>query len=147
MRCVTTPCGTALDVTPSAKAARTTFDLIVFTSFLDLRTQGGSVDFNAADEEPRDTARVDDPIERARIEHEQVGTLTGSQAAAVCDFVYLIGPEQTRDVARGLREAGFPETKLKVCRDLTEATAHMGTMLRPGDAILFENDLPDLYAE
>ena len=71
----------------------------------------------------------------------------GRQAAAVCDFVYLIGPEQTKDVARGLREAAFPETKMKVCRDLGEATAHMGTMLRPGDAILFENDLPDLYAE
>ncbi len=71
----------------------------------------------------------------------------GRQAAAVCDFVYLIGPEQTRDVARGLRDTGFPEAQLKVCRDLTEATAHMRTMLRPGDTLLFENDLPDLYAE
>jgi len=71
----------------------------------------------------------------------------GRQAAAVCDFVYLIGPEQTRDVARGLRDGGFADAQLKVCRDLTEATVHMGTMLRPGDAILFENDLPDLYAE
>ena len=71
----------------------------------------------------------------------------GRQAAAVCDFVYLIGPDQTRDVARGLRDAGFAESKMKICRDLTEATAHMGTMVRPGDAILFENDLPDLYAE
>ncbi|MBN8733822.1 MAG: UDP-N-acetylmuramoyl-tripeptide--D-alanyl-D-alanine ligase, partial [Acidobacteria bacterium] len=71
----------------------------------------------------------------------------GRQAAAVCDFVYLIGPEQTRDVARGLREAGFAEGQLKVCRDLGEATVHMRGMLRAGDAILFENDLPDLYAE
>ncbi len=71
----------------------------------------------------------------------------GRQAAAVCDFVYLIGPAQTRDVALGLRSAGFPESQLKICRDLGEATAHMRTLLRPGDAILFENDLPDLYAE
>ncbi|MEP7367743.1 MAG: UDP-N-acetylmuramoyl-tripeptide--D-alanyl-D-alanine ligase [Acidobacteriota bacterium] len=71
----------------------------------------------------------------------------GRQAAAICDFVYLIGPDQTRDVARGLHDAGFPASKFKVCKDLTEATIHMGAMLRPGDAILFENDLPDLYAE
>jgi UDP-N-acetylmuramoyl-tripeptide--D-alanyl-D-alanine ligase len=71
----------------------------------------------------------------------------GRQAAAVCDFVYLIGPEQTRPVLRGLVAAGFGESQYKVCRELAEATAHMGKTLRPGDAVLFENDLPDLYAE
>jgi UDP-N-acetylmuramoyl-tripeptide--D-alanyl-D-alanine ligase len=79
--------------------------------------------------------------------HEEKNEAFGRQAAAVCDFVYLIGPEQTKPVLRGLIAGGMTEAQYKVCRDLKEATAHMGKTLRPGDAVLFENDLPDLYAE
>ena len=79
--------------------------------------------------------------------HEEKNEAFGKQAAAVCDFIYLIGPEQTKPIVRGLTAINFPRAQFMVCRDLTEATAHMQKMLRPGDAILFENDLPDLYAE
>jgi hypothetical protein len=34
-----------------------------------------------------------------------------------------------------------------VCRNLGEATAAMQAIVRAGDAVLFENDLPDLYSE
>jgi UDP-N-acetylmuramoyl-tripeptide--D-alanyl-D-alanine ligase len=71
----------------------------------------------------------------------------GYQASQVCDFVILVGPEQTRPMAEGLRRGGFPEEKLRVVRDLSEATAIFSKMLRPGDVLLFENDLPDLYSE
>jgi UDP-N-acetylmuramoyl-tripeptide--D-alanyl-D-alanine ligase len=32
-------------------------------------------------------------------------------------------------------------------RDIAEATTLLGTMTRAGDVVLFENDLPDTYAE
>lgn len=71
----------------------------------------------------------------------------GRQAAAVCDGVILIGPKQTRAIAEGLIEAGFSRDRLLVTRSLAEATERLKTLLRPGDAVLFENDLPDNYDE
>ena len=34
-----------------------------------------------------------------------------------------------------------------VVKSLAEASAQMGRMLKPGDVVLFENDLPDNYNE
>jgi UDP-N-acetylmuramoyl-tripeptide--D-alanyl-D-alanine ligase len=71
----------------------------------------------------------------------------GRQAAAVCDGVILVGPKQTRAIAEGLIEAGFSRDRLIVTRNLTEATERLRTLLQGGDAVLFENDLPDNYDE
>jgi UDP-N-acetylmuramoyl-tripeptide--D-alanyl-D-alanine ligase len=71
----------------------------------------------------------------------------GKQAASVCDGVILIGPRRTRAIADGLAEAGFAKDRLIVTSSLAEATEHLKGLLRPGDAVLFENDLPDQYAE
>jgi len=46
-----------------------------------------------------------------------------------------------------LIETGFARERLFVTRNLAEATEQLKTLLRPGDAVLFENDLPDNYAE
>jgi len=79
--------------------------------------------------------------------HEEKNEELGVHAARCADLVILVGPEQTRPVARGLRKAGFPEANLTIVKDLAEATAMFPRLLRPGDVLLFENDLPDLYAE
>ncbi len=71
----------------------------------------------------------------------------GRQAARVCDGIILIGPRQTRAIAEGLAEAGFPDQRLIVARSLDEATVHLRGLLQRGDAVLFENDLPDQYNE
>ena len=71
----------------------------------------------------------------------------GRQAARVCDGVILIGPKQTRAIADGLAEAGFSDKSLIVARNLAEATEHLKSLLQRGDAVLFENDLPDNYDE
>jgi UDP-N-acetylmuramoyl-tripeptide--D-alanyl-D-alanine ligase len=79
--------------------------------------------------------------------HEQENEALGRLAAQSCDLVILVGPEQTRPLQKGLRAAGFPEEKLRIVKDLNEATAMFPKLLRPGDVLLFENDLPDLYSE
>jgi UDP-N-acetylmuramoyl-tripeptide--D-alanyl-D-alanine ligase len=71
----------------------------------------------------------------------------GRQAAGVCDAVILVGPRRTRAIAEGLASAGYRDDRLIVARDLNEATEQLREILRPGDAVLFENDLPDNYAE
>jgi UDP-N-acetylmuramoyl-tripeptide--D-alanyl-D-alanine ligase len=71
----------------------------------------------------------------------------GRQAADVCDLVILVGPERTKPIARGLRDGGLHPDAITVVRDLGEATTALGGLTRAGDVILFENDLPDMYAE
>jgi UDP-N-acetylmuramoyl-tripeptide--D-alanyl-D-alanine ligase len=69
----------------------------------------------------------------------------GERAAAVCDLVVLVGPEQTRPIRAGLESAGFDESALHVVADAGEAQALLARTTRRGDVVLFENDLPDLY--
>jgi UDP-N-acetylmuramoyl-tripeptide--D-alanyl-D-alanine ligase len=79
--------------------------------------------------------------------HETENEAFGARAAKVCDYVILVGPKQTAPIARGLAGANFPADKTFVVKNLTEATGQLGKILKPGDTVLFENDLPDQYAE
>jgi UDP-N-acetylmuramoyl-tripeptide--D-alanyl-D-alanine ligase len=79
--------------------------------------------------------------------HEQKNEEFGHEAAHCCDFVILVGPEQTKPIQQGLKRARFPAENLRIVKNLGEATSIFQKMLRPGDVLLFENDLPDLYNE
>jgi len=79
--------------------------------------------------------------------HDRENEKLGFLAASCADFVILVGPEQTKPLQDGLRRGGFPEASVRIVKDLSEATAIFQKMLRPGDTLLFENDLPDLYTE
>ena len=50
-------------------------------------------------------------------------------------------------IARGLLEGGFAEQNILVTGSLQEAAEKLRTEAKPGDVILFENDLPDSYSE
>jgi UDP-N-acetylmuramoyl-tripeptide--D-alanyl-D-alanine ligase len=80
-------------------------------------------------------------------EEEALNDQFGRQAAGVCDHVILVGPERTRPIVRGLRAGGFDPDAITVVRDIGEATTVLAGLTRAGDVILFENDLPDMYAE
>lgn len=71
----------------------------------------------------------------------------GVQAAAVCDYVIAVGEKQAVPITHGLRQAGYPEEKAFVARDLNEALAKTETLETGGlkKIILLENDLPDNY--
>jgi UDP-N-acetylmuramoyl-tripeptide--D-alanyl-D-alanine ligase len=70
----------------------------------------------------------------------------GARAAEVCDYVVLVGVERTKPIVTGLRRHNFPSEKIRVVRDLKGATLVLPTIVRAGDTVLFENDLPDQYA-
>jgi UDP-N-acetylmuramoyl-tripeptide--D-alanyl-D-alanine ligase len=76
-------------------------------------------------------------------ENERFGAL----AATVCDHVILVGPRHTAPIRRGLEVAGFDAAAIDVVNDIAGATAVLAKLTKPGDVILFENDLPDMYAE
>ena len=70
-----------------------------------------------------------------------------SEMASSADIVFLVGPRHCEPIAAGLREAGFPEANLHICRNLEESTTLLNRIMRAGDVVLYENDLPDNYNE
>jgi UDP-N-acetylmuramoyl-tripeptide--D-alanyl-D-alanine ligase len=71
----------------------------------------------------------------------------GAQAAKVCDLVVLVGEERSKPILAGLSSASFPDSQVHVVANTSEAQALLAKTARRGDVVLFENDLPDLYAE
>ena len=73
--------------------------------------------------------------------------LLGEHIARNVDLAILVGTEQTRPIQEGLQSASFPEEKTKVVASLHEAQSFLKSYARPGDVVLYENDLPDQYEE
>ena len=71
----------------------------------------------------------------------------GEYMADCADIVLLVGAKHTAPIAEGLRAKGFDEESLHVCGSLEEAVATLKTLTRPGDTVMYENDLPDSYTE
>lgn len=71
----------------------------------------------------------------------------GISMAGCCDEAVLIGPKRSLAIREGLAEGGFAAEHIYVVSSLEEATRLMGTLVGPGDTVLFENDLPDNYSE
>ncbi len=76
---------------------------------------------------------------------EEENQAFGERMAAVCEFVILVGQTRAIPIKRGLLKAGFPEENIFVGDNLDQATEILGALIRPGDVVLFENDLPDHY--
>ncbi len=77
----------------------------------------------------------------------ELNRVFGQQAAAAADVVFLVGPERTRPIREGLLAAGFDPARIVVVAHLHEAQAELANRARPGDVVLYENDLPDNYTE
>lgn len=71
----------------------------------------------------------------------------GRHAASVADHLIVVGGVNRDALVRGA-SGGTAETSratVTVVDTLEQATEHLRTLLRPGDVVLFENDLPDQY--
>ena len=71
----------------------------------------------------------------------------GTQIAETCDAAILVGPKHTLPIKQGMLDAGFDEKKIIVVNTLEEASQNIPVFATNGDAVLFENDLPDNYTE
>ncbi|MDR2753998.1 MAG: UDP-N-acetylmuramoyl-tripeptide--D-alanyl-D-alanine ligase [Oscillospiraceae bacterium] len=69
----------------------------------------------------------------------------GTQAAAVCDRIALVGKKQTAPIAAGVLEAGFAHENLFAAETLQEAMAWVYAQPGARKVILLENDLPDTF--
>lgn len=71
----------------------------------------------------------------------------GGQMASSVDVAILVGRKHTRPIEEGLLQAGFPPENIHVVGSLDESTALLHAMMKAGDVVLYENDLPDNYSE
>lgn len=79
-------------------------------------------------------------------EEYELNKTFGKQIADVCDYVILVGKERTKPIYEGLVEKKFQQDKIFIVDSLAEATNVFGPLMKYGDVILFENDLPDNYS-
>lgn len=84
-------------------------------------------------------------VELGSLESEENRKL-GRKAACVCDYVFLVGDaNRVADILGGLQQEGFDRNRVFVLENLNQVRHKLKDMARPGDLILFENDLPDIY--
>ncbi|MDR2631502.1 MAG: UDP-N-acetylmuramoyl-tripeptide--D-alanyl-D-alanine ligase [Spirochaetaceae bacterium] len=71
----------------------------------------------------------------------------GIAAAAVCDYVILVGARQTRSILAGLKSAAYPEEKIYTAENLEAVFVKIDAIPAGGlpKVVLLENDLPDNY--
>lgn len=77
---------------------------------------------------------------------EELNRIFGQQAAAVCDFVVLVGEKQTRPILQGLKDKNYPDSKIYVTDVFLDGMQKVyGISSDKKKIVLLENDLPDNY--
>lgn len=71
----------------------------------------------------------------------------GEYMAGKTDIAVLVGKKHTRPILEGLLAKGFSRENVHTVSSLNEAVAIANQFLRPGDVVMYENDLPDHYSE
>ncbi len=71
----------------------------------------------------------------------------GEQMARSVDVAFLVGRKHTQPIVDGLMSQGFPQEHIHVVSSLEESTKLLHAMMKAGDVVLYENDLPDNYSE
>ena len=84
-------------------------------------------------------------VECGILEESINGALGGEIAQAGFDKVILVGDTLVGAVQTGYLSAGGDKAKLTVVKTLQGAQELLKTWLQAGDAVLFMNDLPDVY--
>ncbi len=69
----------------------------------------------------------------------------GQKIASSADVAIIVGAYNRDAILMGLKEAGMPEGKVRAVDTFKEAQAVLSTIIRPGDTVLYENDLPDTF--
>ena len=84
-------------------------------------------------------------VECGVLEEKINGELGEKIAKYSFDKVVLVGDTLVGAVKAGYQKANGDESRLSIARTLEDATASLGEWLQAGDAVLFLNDLPDVY--
>ena len=83
-------------------------------------------------------------VELGRLEKEENFNF-GVKMAKVASSIIIVNKVNLESIKEGILSTGFDEEKIYEAETLDVAKKLMKKILKPGDAVLFENDLPDNY--
>tara|TARA_R110000868_G_scaffold408293_5_gene691012 strand:- start:44514 stop:46106 length:1593 start_codon:yes stop_codon:yes gene_type:complete len=86
-------------------------------------------------------------VELGDIEFEENKRFGKAIAKANLDLVVLVGEERAKPIQEGIKENSVLMDNVRVVNSLFEANDIVRAFAKPGDVILYENDLPDVYNE
>lgn len=69
----------------------------------------------------------------------------GQKMASSCDLAIVVGAYNRDAILAGLSDGGFDENRIYAARDFADASKKVRETVKPGDVVLYENDLPDTY--
>ena len=69
----------------------------------------------------------------------------GKTLAVHADVVIVIGKHNAEMLIKGLIDGGMDRENIKFEKSLTKGNALLNGIIKEGDVVLFENDLPDNY--
>ena len=69
----------------------------------------------------------------------------GRTIATSCDYAIIVNAVNREAIKSGIDEGGLPAEKYFLADSLNHAHAHLAQILRAGDVVLYENDLPDNF--
>jgi UDP-N-acetylmuramoyl-tripeptide--D-alanyl-D-alanine ligase len=76
---------------------------------------------------------------------DQLNYIGGWRMASRCDYAVIVGKYNRDAILLGLAKGEFDTKNIYMAKDLDDASRHLATLLRAGDVILYENDLPDTF--
>ena len=71
----------------------------------------------------------------------------GEYISEVCDYVILVGKNQTKPIYDGLMSKKYNDKNVFVLNDVKDAFPLMSRLADDNTYVLLENDLPDLFNE
>jgi UDP-N-acetylmuramoyl-tripeptide--D-alanyl-D-alanine ligase len=86
-------------------------------------------------------------VELGEIEYSENQKFGEAIGNAKLDKVILVGEERAEPILKGIRITENGEENITVVNSLFEANDILRAYLQPGDIVLYENDLPDVYNE
>ncbi len=78
---------------------------------------------------------------------EEINEKFGEYVSEYSDIVILIGKERTKSIYNGIIKNDFNTENIIIANSLEDSKNVLKELLKAGDVVLFENDLPDTYNE
>lgn len=69
----------------------------------------------------------------------------GARIASSADIAIVVNRTNRDAILAGVQEAGMEEQRIILADSFAEASARLATIMRAGDIVLYENDLPDSF--
>ena len=76
---------------------------------------------------------------------EYFNELFGEHIASACDIAIIVGQYNRESIVKGMNRKGMDKSKIHTVSTFAEAQKLMLSLAKAGDAVLYENDLPDSF--